>query len=166
MYSQKFVFYQSVRDTTDKVEKFFGEDAAYNLYKAITNFGLYGVLPEEEDKVWAYGFDALAASIASAQKRYGVAVENGKKGGRPKAQLNEEEVIKKYNELNNWDMVAEYFGITSQTLRNRRKEWEEQKKQKNLNNNKNKNSNKNIEEEEDILAVDAPKGEQDDDFTF
>ena len=59
------------------------------MYKAITNFGLYGVLPEEEDKVWAYGFDALAASIASAQKRYSVAVENGKKGGRPPKAVSE-----------------------------------------------------------------------------
>lgn len=92
MNNQSFVLYESVFKQMERLEKKLGAEEAYNFIKAIAAFGLYGALPEEDDSVWLYGFEQSITSISAAKTRYEAAVENGKKGGRPK-KIDEEFVI-------------------------------------------------------------------------
>lgn len=84
MNKQSFVLYESVFKQTERLQKKLGKDAAYDFIEAIMEFGLYGVLPEDESDVWLYGFEQSITSISAAKDRYAASVENGKKGGRPK----------------------------------------------------------------------------------
>lgn len=56
-------------------------------------------------------------AINEAYLRWLKAVENGKKGGRPKIELSAEEVMAKYQELGKWSLVAEALGVSEDTLR-------------------------------------------------
>ena len=67
-------------------------------------------------------------NVNKAKDRYAAAVENGKKGGRPKVNLNEQEVLEKKKELGTWKETAQYFGVDEDTLRKQRKTWEEAEK--------------------------------------
>ena len=58
------------------------------------------------------------------------------------------QILKKKEELGTWKAVAGYYGVTEQTLRNKRVEWEKQKNPKNLNDNVNVNVNDNVNEKE------------------
>lgn len=96
-----------------------------NAYiKAILDYGFLGIEPEVDSDIWLYGFDSVKCVIDSAKVRYNKSVENGKTGGRPKAELRKEEVLKKKEELGSWNAVAKYFGVTDRTIRNYRTEWE------------------------------------------
>jgi hypothetical protein len=97
MNNQSFVLYESVFKQMERLEKKLGAEEAYNFIKAIATFGLYGALPEEDDSVWLYGFEQSITSISAAKTRYEAAVENGKKGGRPK-EIDEEMVIWRHEE--------------------------------------------------------------------
>ena len=176
MNKESFVFYESVAKQGDRLADKLGKEVAFDFYKAVIDFGLYGVLPDEDSNVWLYGFEQTITSISAAKDRYNAAVENGKKGGRPKVNLNEQEVLAKKKELGTWKETAQYFGVDEKTLRKQRKTWEEtqeaekpsitiienQKKRekgKNLNDNVNVNVNvnnnvneKEKEKEKDIFA--------------
>jgi hypothetical protein len=56
--------------------------------------------------------------------------ENGSKGGRARVELNKDEVYEKKRELKTWKATAAYFGVDEDTLRARRKEWEESENRK------------------------------------
>lgn len=145
MNTQSFVLYESAYKQIEIIEKRLGKEAAYNFIKDIMQFGLYGVIPQEDSDSWLYGFEQTITSIANAKSKYEAAVENGKKGGRPKKQLNETEVYQKKRELGTWKAVAAYYKVSEQTLKNYRLEWEEnQKNPKNLNDNDNVNDNVNM----------------------
>ena len=78
--------------------------------------------------------------------------ENGKKGGRPKVNLNEQAVLEKKKELGTWKETAQFFGVTEQSLKNYRNQWENEKNPNNPNtaivknpkNPKNLNDNVNV----------------------
>lgn len=148
MNSESFVMYESTFKQMEILEKRLGKDAAFDFIKAVSEFGLYGVIPDEENSVWLYGFEQTITSISKAKDRYTASIENGRKGGRPVVELKEKEVLKKKEELGTWKAVASYYGVTEQTLRNKRVEWEKQKNPKNLNvnvnDNVNDNKNKNV----------------------
>ena len=134
MNKESFVFYESVAKQGDRLANKLGKEVAYDFYKAVIDFGLYGVLPDEDSDVWLYGFEQTITSIDAAKDRYAAAIENGKKGGRPKVDLNEQEVLAKKKELGTWKATAQYFGVTEQSLKNYRNQWENQKNPKNPNN--------------------------------
>ena len=159
MNKESFVFYESVAKQGDRLANKLGKEVAYDFYKAVIDFGLYGVLPDEDSDVWLYGFEQTITSIDAAKDRYAAAIENGKKGGRPKVNLNEQEVLEKKKELGTWKETAQFFGVTEQSLKNYRNQWENQKNPKNLNDNVNVNVNVNNnvnenkkEKEKDIFA--------------
>lgn len=181
-YNQKFVFYESVKEQIDRVEEAFGVELAYKVCKAVMEYGLYNIRPSEDDKqLWACGLEPIMASINAAQKRYDTAVANGKKGGRPKKEIDRKLVEEKLAEGWSKRSIAHLVGVGEDTLRRRLEEWKEQQnlktqekpnanndtqnlktqgkpigfetaKQQNLNKNKNINKNR----EEDISAADAP----------
>ena len=148
MNTESFVFYESVYKQAERLEKKLGKEVGYDFLKAVIEFGLYGAVPDEDDNAWLYGLEQTITSIGAAKDRYAAAVENGKKGGRPVVELKEKEVLKKKEELGTWKAVASYYGVTEQTLRNKRVEWEKQKNPKNLNDNVNVNVNDNVKDNE------------------
>ena len=158
MNSASFVFYESVYKQLQTLEKRLGTEVALEYINAVIEFGLYGVVPEEESDVWLYGFEQTITSIDRAKDRHEKAIENGKKGGRPTLTLNQEEVMNKYNELKTWKATAAYFKVDEDTLRKFRKQWEEKaEKPKNLNNNVNVNINDN-ETTSSACAIAQPSG--------
>ena len=143
MNTESFVFYESVYKQAERLEKKLGKEVGYDFLKAVIEFGLYGVVPDDDDNAWLYGLEQTITSIGAAKNRYAAAVENGKKGGRKKVELNQEEVMKKKAELKTWKAVAAFYKIDEDTLRKVRKQWEKAEKPKNLNDNVNVNVNVN-----------------------
>ena len=142
--TESFVLYESVYKQFEILKKR-NPAVATNFIEAIMEYGLYGVVPDEESDVWLYGFEQSITSIQRAKDRYIASVENGRKGGRPSKNLNKEEVLQKKEELKTWKAVAKFYSIDEDTLRKIRKSWETEKaeKPKNLNDNVNVNDNIN-----------------------
>ena len=156
MNKESFVLYESTFKQVERLEKI-SKETAYDLIKAVCEFGLYGVLPEEDSNVWLYGFEPIITSIGAAKDRYKAAVENGKKGGRKKIELNEAEVMAKKQELKTWKAVAQFYGVSDQTLKNLRDEWSNNNNTKNPKNPKNLNDNVNDNDNVNSLAAGAAK---------
>jgi hypothetical protein len=125
---------------------------AYDFIKAVSEFGLYGVMPDEDSAVWLYGFEQTITSIGKAKDRYTAAVENGKKGGRKPTVSKEQALELKAQGLTN-KQVAEQLNCSVSTIE--KINAENRKNQKNLNDNVNVNDNKNEninEKNEELLA--------------
>ena len=143
MNAESFVFYESVYKQAERLEKKLGKEVGYDFLKAVIEFGLYGAVPDDDDNAWLYGLEQTITSIDAAKNRYAAAVENGKKGGRKRVELNQEEVMKKKAELKTWKAVAAFYKVDEDTLRKIRKQWEKAEKPKNLN-----DDNVNVSEKE------------------
>ena len=151
MNTESFVIYESMFKQMDRLEGKLGKEVAYDFMKAVMEFGLYGVMPGDEEDVWLYGLEQTFATIDSAKARYERACGNGKKGGRPTVDLDQQSVLQKYKELKTWKATAAFFGVDEDTLRKLRKQWDgKTEKPKNLNDNDNVNDNVN-----DVSAADA-----------
>ena len=129
-----FVFYGSWRETLEGMAEDFGEDYAKEALWNIMTAATAGDITTEKKFIISFISGAVMPNINKAKDRYAAAVENGKKGGRTPIKLDEQEVMEKKKELKTWKAVADYFKVTEQCLRNKRKEWEKQKNQKNLKN--------------------------------
>ena len=142
--TESFVLYESVYKQFEILKKRKPE-VATDFIEAIMEFGLYGVIPDEESDIWLYGFEQAITSIERAKTRYTASIENGKKGGRPSKNLDQDEVLAKKAELKTWKAVASFYGISEDTLRKIRASWGtvEPEKPKNLNDNDNDNVNEN-----------------------
>ena len=142
--TESFVLYESVYKQFEILKKRKPE-VATDFIEAIMEFGLYGVIPDEESDIWLYGFEQAITSIERAKTRYTASIENGKKGGRPSKNLDQDEVLAKKAELKTWKAVASFYGISEDTLRKIRASWGtvEPEKPKNLNDNVNENVNEN-----------------------
>lgn len=116
MNTESFVFYETVFKQTEQLHKRKRYDEELELYRAIAQYGLYGVVPADDDDVWLYGFEQAITSISRAKERYQLAIENGKRGGRPAIWLDQEEVLAKKKELKTWKAVAQYYNINEDTL--------------------------------------------------
>lgn len=139
--NNSFVFYATNLQAVEELEKAY-PDLAAELLRAIIDYGIYGEY-DNSNPVIAAMMVNIGFGIDKAKDRYQAAVENGKKGGRPSIELNEAEVIEKKQELKTWKKVAEYFGVSEQTLKNYRDRWKNPKNPKNLNDNVNVNDNLN-----------------------
>lgn len=91
------------------------EKEALEVLRAIQRFGLYGILPEEDDEVWLYGFEQMIENIQRAKNRYAASVENGKKGGRP-AKIPKEKVRKEIAGGKTKEEIAQEFDISVRTV--------------------------------------------------
>ena len=83
----KFVFYESVYKQMERLEKMLGIEKAYAFTKAVMDYGLYGVVPEDDNELWLYGLEQIFTSIDAAQQRYEKNIEDGGKGGRPQKEI-------------------------------------------------------------------------------
>ena len=168
MNKESFVFYESVAKQGDRLADKLGKEVAFDFYKAVIDFGLYGVLPDEDSNVWLYGFEQTITSISAAKDRYSAAIENGKKGGRPK-KIDADKVLELKQEGMTNKQVAERLGCSvssiekinagnrkNQNNQNNQKNseiivienQETRKNQKNLNDNVNVNVNVNENKKE------------------
>ncbi len=153
MNTEKFILYESVYKTAARLEKR-DKEKAWDYIKAVMEYGLYGIEPDEDDDVWLYGLEGDFTSIGAAQKRYDKAIENGKKGGRPQKCTVEQVVAAKAQGLTNKE-IAEMYKCSERTIENklreaRLKESSYEKTEiseissENLNKNINNNNNNNI----------------------
>lgn len=156
-----FVFYESVYKQANALHKRNKKEEELELLRAIMEFGLYGVIPEEESDVWLYGFEQAATSISAAKTRYEAAKENGSKGGRPvKYPMMDMVKYREQGMTNN--QIAAYMGCSVKTVENKLKQYdtsnpEYSKERKNLNENYTvndtvNNNNNNNKECNSLLA--------------
>lgn len=161
MNTESFVFYETVFKQTEQLHKRKRYDEELELYRAIAQYGLYGVVPADDDDVWLYGFEQAITSISRAKERYQLAIENGKRGGRPAVWLDQEEVLAKKKELKTWKAVAQYYNINEDTLRKIRNSWpDEGKAEKPKNPNDNVNDNDNINDNVNDTANENKNGKK------
>ena len=125
--NESFVFYESAYKQVMHIANKVSAEAAIQLMSDLARFGLYGEWPDEDSVSFIYGFEQMATSISSAKDRHAKSKENGAKGGRPKVELDKDLVMLAYNELHNWEKVAARFTVSAKTLREKRKEWENEK---------------------------------------
>lgn len=163
-----FVFYESVYKQANALHKRNKKEEELELLRAIMEFGLYGVIPEEESDVWLYGFEQAATSISAAKTRYEAAKENGSKGGRPVKYPMMDMVRYREQGMTN-NQIAAYMGCSVKTVENKLKQYdksnpeysEERKNRKNLNENYtvndtvNDNDNNNNNKECNSLLANA-----------
>jgi hypothetical protein len=74
-----FAFMLSYKELIDSLD----EADQLAMYKAITDYGLYGKTPKFESKVLKQFFLLIKPNIDSSNKRYDASISNGKLGGRP-----------------------------------------------------------------------------------
>ena len=118
------VFGNSIKSLTRRPE------AAKAFMRAVIEYGLYDIIPPEDDEVWMYGLEQTITSIDAAKGRREKNQEDGSKGGRPAVRFERELIEQKKQELKTWKAVAEFLGIDEKTLRKIRSGWEEEKTEK------------------------------------
>lgn len=123
-----FVFYGSWRETLEGFREEFGQDYANEVLWNMMLLATAGDIETEKKSIIGFLQGAVMPNINKAKDRYAAAVENGKKGGRPLVELNEEEVTAKKKELGTWKAVASHYGVDEDTLRKNRKKWEKAEK--------------------------------------
>ena len=124
-----FVFYESVWKQYQILDARRPE-AAKAFMRAVIEYGLYDIVPPEDDEVWMYGLEQTITSIDAAKGRREKNQEDGSKGGRPAIRFERELIEQKKQELKTWKAVAEFLGIDEKTLRKIRSNWEEEKTEK------------------------------------
>ena len=134
--SCSFVFYESVWKQYQILDARRPE-AAKAFMRAVVEYGLYDIVPPEDDEVWMYGLEQTITSIDAAKGRREKNQEDGSKGGRPAIRFERELIEQKKQELKTWKAVAEFLGIDEKTLRKIRSNWEEEKPEKPVNTGKN-----------------------------
>ena len=127
--SCSFVFYESVWKQYQILDARRPE-AAKAFMRAVVEYGLYDIVPPEDDEVWMYGLEQTITSIDAAKGRREKNQEDGSKGGRPAIRFERELIEQKKQELKTWKAVAEFLGIDEKTLRKIRSNWEEEKTEK------------------------------------
>lgn len=122
--NESFVFYKDWADTIDMLDEEAGKDLLYKIY-------LIGVNREEEifvDNPFEKSFlNRVQSDIDRAKVKYIHSVVNGKKGGRPKIDLDIDEIMSLVNSGFTYDQIAKYMGVSRNTIGDRVREYRNQK---------------------------------------
>ena len=94
------------------------EKLQLEAYKGLMEYGFYGVIPESENPFVNMVFVQAIPCMRSAAERYELAVENGKKGGRPTNVPTEEIIRMKKDGMTN-KQIAEKIGCSVSNIENR-----------------------------------------------
>lgn len=143
--TQSFVLYESVYKHIQTLKSRVSTETALKYINAVMEFGLYGVLPDEDNEVWIYGFEQAMTSIYSSKEKYCKTIENGKKGGAPRKYDHDLIVELKEQGLTN-KQVAEEIGCSEITVTRAIKERELVNTE--IESNHNDKSNHNLNEKE------------------
>lgn len=107
---RSFVFYESFLDALDVVP----ETMRLRGYEAIANFAIREIEPEFSAEEWP--LEILFRSVRVQIEKNLERRKQGEAGGRPDSGVAKEDVEKKYEELGNWDAVADFFGVDRSTV--------------------------------------------------
>lgn len=118
-----FVFYESFLKGIQRVEGFEGKEAAYDFLMDLIEYGLYGLIPEEDNKTWLYGFEQMKASIDNAQNRREKQIAQGKMGGRPRKIIDIEEILLLRSQGLSLRAIADQLSISPKTVSRRLEEY-------------------------------------------
>lgn len=118
-----FVFYESFLKTVQNIERFKGKEAAYDFFVYIAEYGLYGLLPDENDRVWLYGFEQVKTAIDAAQDRRQKQIAQGKMGGRPRKVVDIEEILLLRDQGLSMRAIADKLSISYKTVARRLEEY-------------------------------------------
>ena len=120
-----FVFYESFLKGIQRVESFEGKAAAYDYVMDLIEYGLYGLVPDDNNKTWLYGFEQMKASIDSAQVRREKQIAQGKMGGRPRKIVDIEEILVLKQQGLSLRAISDKLNISEKTVRRRIQEYEQ-----------------------------------------
>lgn len=138
-----FVFYGSWRESLEGFREEFGDDyakeALWNLMLAATA----GDIETERKSIIGFISGAVMPNVNKAKDRYAAAVENGKKGGRPK-KIDENKALELKQKGMTNKQVAEALGCSVSSIEKINAE-----NRKNQNNQNNQNNQKN----QDIIVI-------------
>ena len=153
-----FVFYGSWRESLEGFREEFGDDyakeALWNLMLAATA----GDIETERKSIIGFINGAVMPNVNKAKDRYAAAIENGKKGGRPKT-VDADKVLELKQEGMTNKQVAERLGCSVSSIEKinaeNRKNQKNQKNQKNseitvIENQENRKNQKNLDIDIDI----------------
>lgn len=148
---QRFTFMPGWRDMLEGMAEDFGleyaQEALWNLMLVATfdSTKQEGEQQLTTNKKSIIGFvqGCVEPVVNNTIKNYNKNKENGSKGGRPKKHVDVEWAFERYKELKNWEKVAAEMGVSPQTLRDARREYELAKNPKNPKINSEEFSDKN-----------------------
>ena len=167
-----FVFYGSWRESLEGFREEFGDDYAKEALWNLMLVATAGDIETERKSIIGFINGAVMPNVNKAKDRYAAAVENGKKGGRPK-KIDENKALELKQKGMTNKQVAEVLGcsvssiekINAESRKNQNNQnnqdivvienQENRKNQKNLNDNVNVNVNNNVNEnkkEKDIFS--------------
>ena len=126
-----FVFYESFYDILQMLP----DDKDWRtLIESVCEYAFTGEHEPLPTFALEIAFKHFQVSIDGADKRYQKAIEDGKKGGRPRKWIDQTEAELLYSEFGSWEKVAEELDVSRETLRKARAAWLKRnaKKPKNL----------------------------------
>lgn len=121
---KSFVFMASWRELLDSYEEDDDIETAKEILWQIMKYGTAGYIDTDNKKIRGIIKGTIAPNIDKAQERYNKAANGGNKGGRPRKEIDIEEVNNLIGQGMNIKQVAEYFGVSDDTIRRRMKENE------------------------------------------
>lgn len=118
LYRESFVLYESVFRMYQRIYKKDKAKAA-DYINAVMEFGIDGVLPDEDDELWFYGLDNAIASIDSSKNNRTKNIEDGAKGGRKKIDLDNDSLLEMKNRGMSYQQIADELGVSKSTIQRR-----------------------------------------------
>lgn len=120
---ENFVFYGSWK----KLLSGFDKETAKEILWEIVNIGVGEEIESDNPMIIAIIQGAVMPNIKSAKNRYAAATENGKKGGRPRKEINIEKALELESQGKTQAEIAEEFGVSKNTIGSRLREHKNQK---------------------------------------
>lgn len=117
--NNSFIFYRGFADTI----KLAPPEDRLQLYEYLCGCALGDLKIEDIPYPHNLTISSMLASVEASRQRYEKAVENGKKGGRPRIWIDRVEAEKLHEELGSWKQVAEKLGVSEETLSRARAAW-------------------------------------------
>lgn len=118
LYKESFVLYESVFRMYQRIYKKDKAKAA-DYINAVMEFGIDGVLPDEDDELWFYGLDNAIASIDSSKNNRTKNIEDGAKGGRKKIDLDNDVLLVMRDRGMSYQEIADKLGVSKSTIQRR-----------------------------------------------
>lgn len=118
--SESFVFYESVYRHYEDLMRAKEDKLANDYLMAIIAYGLYGVIPSEDDELYKYGLRGDLASIANAKKKFA-----------NKVLIPKDEISELYNFGNGMTVaeLAAYYDCSKDTIYRRLEQYALRKKE-------------------------------------
>ena len=138
---ENFVFYGSWKTLLSGFDK----ETAKEILWDIVNIGVGEEIESDNPMIIAIIQGAVMPNIKSAKNRYAAATENGKKGGRPRKEINIEKALELESQGKTQAEIAEEFGVSKNTIGSRLREHKNQKPIQKPKTETNKNHDKDID---------------------